>query len=190
MSDTPKMTPQENESRLYHIIQAAIDRKFDYCDGEARGCPACGWFESHKSDCLLARIRDAGPPLDRLRAERPAASHENELLFDPNEVREAAQPTAEEESELREVIKLVRRAYAANEQSALKDFHTLDFYDKLESYLDSVAQAVAAARLAEREACAKVAENGRFLYDDAPDAKFGRACATAIRRRAELEKGR
>jgi hypothetical protein len=36
---------------------------------------------------------------------------------------------------------------------------------------------------AEREACAQVAEGGRFLHDDAPDARFGRECAAAIRRR-------
>ena len=40
-----------------------------------------------------------------------------------------------------------------------------------------------AATLAEREACAQVAENGRFLHDDAPDARFGKAVAAAIRRR-------
>lgn len=33
-----------------------------------------------------------------------------------------------------------------------------------------------------REECAEVAENGRFLHDDAPDARFGKACAQAIRR--------
>lgn len=36
---------------------------------------------------------------------------------------------------------------------------------------------------AEREACAKVADNGRFLHDDSPEAKFGKACAAAIRAR-------
>ncbi len=38
-----------------------------------------------------------------------------------------------------------------------------------------------AATKAERERCAKVAEGGSFLHDDAPDAKFGKACAKAIR---------
>jgi hypothetical protein len=37
----------------------------------------------------------------------------------------------------------------------------------------------------EREACAKVAENGRFLHDDSPEAKFGKACAAAIRARGQ-----
>jgi hypothetical protein len=40
---------------------------------------------------------------------------------------------------------------------------------------------------AEREACAKVAENGRFLHDDSPEAKFGKACAAAIRARGQPE---
>jgi hypothetical protein len=37
----------------------------------------------------------------------------------------------------------------------------------------------------EREACAKVAENGRFLHDDSPEARFGKACAAAIRARGQ-----
>jgi len=39
----------------------------------------------------------------------------------------------------------------------------------------------------ERERCAKIAEGGRFLHDDAPDARFGKACAAAIRREPEEE---
>jgi hypothetical protein len=35
----------------------------------------------------------------------------------------------------------------------------------------------------EREACAKVCEDGRFLYADSPAAQFGKECAAAIRRR-------
>ena len=35
----------------------------------------------------------------------------------------------------------------------------------------------------EREACAKLAEGGSFVHADAPDARFGRAVAAAIRRR-------
>ena len=38
----------------------------------------------------------------------------------------------------------------------------------------------------EREACAKVAENGRFLHDDSPEARFGKACAAAIRARGQV----
>ena len=34
------------------------------------------------------------------------------------------------------------------------------------------------------EKCANVAENGCFLHDDAPDARFGKACGAAIRRLA------
>jgi hypothetical protein len=37
-------------------------------------------------------------------------------------------------------------------------------------------------RRAALEEAAKVAEGGRFLHDDAPDAQFGKACAAAIRR--------
>ena len=45
------------------------------------------------------------------------------------------------------------------------------------------AIAYAAGAAAEREACAKVAENGRFLHDDSPEARFGKSCAAAIRAR-------
>lgn len=38
----------------------------------------------------------------------------------------------------------------------------------------------------EREACAKVADDGRFLHDDSPEAKFGKACAAAIRARGQV----
>ena len=40
------------------------------------------------------------------------------------------------------------------------------------------------ARLAEREACAAVCENGSFLHDAAPTAIFGKECARAIRARS------
>lgn len=43
------------------------------------------------------------------------------------------------------------------------------------------------ARAAALEEAAKVAEGGAFLHDDAPDARFGRACAKAIRRLKEGE---
>jgi hypothetical protein len=48
--------------------------------------------------------------------------------------------------------------------------------------LTTFAALVAAA---EREACAKVAENGLFLHDDSPEARFGKACAAAIRARGQ-----
>ena len=44
--------------------------------------------------------------------------------------------------------------------------------------------AIAAAVLAEREACAVVCENGNFLHDAAPTAIFGKECARAIRARS------
>jgi hypothetical protein len=37
----------------------------------------------------------------------------------------------------------------------------------------------------EREACAKVCEDGNFLHAEASDARFGKACATAIRNRGQ-----
>jgi hypothetical protein len=46
-------------------------------------------------------------------------------------------------------------------------------------------EGVIAGAAAEREACAKVAENGNFLHDDSPEAKFGKACAAAIRARGQ-----
>jgi hypothetical protein len=49
---------------------------------------------------------------------------------------------------------------------------------KIEDCVSVVTQALADVR----EADAKVAEGGRFLHDNAPDAIFGRAIAAAIRR--------
>lgn len=45
-----------------------------------------------------------------------------------------------------------------------------------------VREAIGRAVAAERERCARVAEGGRFLHDDAPTARFGREVAAAIRR--------
>ena len=56
----------------------------------------------------------------------------------------------------------------------------LELCPKDEKALVRFAALVAAA---EREACAKVCEGGSFLHDDAPDARFGKACAAAIRAR-------
>jgi hypothetical protein len=39
---------------------------------------------------------------------------------------------------------------------------------------------------AEREACAKVCENGTFLHDFSPEAVYSRACARAIRARGQV----
>jgi hypothetical protein len=47
------------------------------------------------------------------------------------------------------------------------------------------SQAVKQAVEAEREACAKVAESGRFLHDASPEARFGKECASAIRARGQ-----
>jgi len=52
------------------------------------------------------------------------------------------------------------------------------FVGLLERFVNLVAAA-------EREACAKVTEDGRFLHDDSPEARFGKACARAIRARGQ-----
>jgi len=49
--------------------------------------------------------------------------------------------------------------------------------------MELLALAFEGGRVAEREACAKLCENGVFLHDQAPDALFGRAVAKAIRAR-------
>ncbi len=49
----------------------------------------------------------------------------------------------------------------------------------------ALALAYEAGRADENEACAKVVDDGRFLHDDSPEAKFGKACAAAIRARRE-----
>ena len=58
----------------------------------------------------------------------------------------------------------------------------IDIVCRFAAVLDDFAALVAAA---EREACAKVAESGNFLHDDSPEAKFGKACAAAIRARGK-----
>jgi hypothetical protein len=57
-----------------------------------------------------------------------------------------------------------------------------DDYGSKDLILERFAALVAAA---EREACAQVAENGNFLHDDSPEARFGKACAAAIRARGQ-----
>ena len=58
--------------------------------------------------------------------------------------------------------------------------------ENLESAIGRLIVKLQQARQEEREACAKVVENGRFLHDDAPDARFGKACAQAIRARGDI----
>ena len=50
--------------------------------------------------------------------------------------------------------------------------------------INNVDALVEQARIAEREACAVVCENGNFLHDAAPTAIFGKECARAIRARS------
>jgi hypothetical protein len=74
---------------------------------------------------------------------------------------------------------------------AFEDWHKVNYrgyvYEKstngsyLHVRLDLDYDIWQAATLAERERCAKIAEGGCFLHDDAPDARFGKACAKAIR---------
>jgi hypothetical protein len=58
-------------------------------------------------------------------------------------------------------------------------------YENEDMFTEAYAGGFAAGAAAEREACAKVAESGNFLHDDSPEARFGKACAAAIRRRGE-----
>lgn len=61
-----------------------------------------------------------------------------------------------------------------------------DLADAERILADIVREAVAA----ERERCAKVAENGSFLHSESLEAQFGRAVAAAIRRQVDLPRGR
>ena len=50
--------------------------------------------------------------------------------------------------------------------------------------IDGIDALIEEVRIAEREACAAVCENGNFLHDAAPTAIFGKECARAIRARS------
>ena len=56
-------------------------------------------------------------------------------------------------------------------------------WDETVKDLERFANLVAAT---EREACAKVCENGTFLHDFSLEAVYSRACARAIRARGQL----
>lgn len=58
-------------------------------------------------------------------------------------------------------------------------------YNQFDKYATFALHIEAIARAEEREACAKVCENGTFLHEFSPEAKFSRACARAIRARRE-----
>jgi hypothetical protein len=51
-----------------------------------------------------------------------------------------------------------------------------------------IREALQKHRKAVREECANVAENGVFLHDGAPEARFAKACAEAIRRMNAIER--
>lgn len=75
-----------------------------------------------------------------------------------------------------DIIKLAREAgFDPHDMSS--DF-TCNLMD-----IEHFAELVAAA---EREACAKVCENGTFLHDFSPEAKYSRACARGIRARGQV----
>jgi hypothetical protein len=69
----------------------------------------------------------------------------------------------------------------AREAGYMPDRIKFDVY----RYMPIVSLAYEAGRKDENEACAKVSENGCFLHDDSPEARFGKACAAAIRARRE-----
>lgn len=91
------------------------------------------------------------------------------------------------------------REYATEMRDTLEAEYATDMRDALEAgrkslldaehvlmdLLDRIGRRIAEAVALEREACARVAEGGRFLHDDAPDARFGKACADAIRARGK-----
>lgn len=47
----------------------------------------------------------------------------------------------------------------------------------------AVADAIQSAVIEERESCANVAANGRFLNNESLEARWGKSCAAAIRDR-------
>lgn len=71
-----------------------------------------------------------------------------------------------------------REAYneAAREYHEGKDREEMDRPMFTQRDMDAAVQG-------EREACARVAEGGSFLHSDSPEARFGKECAAAIRRR-------
>lgn len=75
-----------------------------------------------------------------------------------------------------DIIRMAREARLAEHT------HPYQLWSASDDGLERFATIIAAA---EREACAKVAEDGRFLHDDSPEAKFGKACAAAIRARGQ-----
>lgn len=50
-------------------------------------------------------------------------------------------------------------------------------------FKETIQQAYELGREDENEECAEVVEGGRFLHEDAPDARLARECAKAIRSR-------
>ena len=75
-----------------------------------------------------------------------------------------------------DIIRMAREA-GFPERRAFSDLS--DLYPRLERFANLVAAA-------EREACAKVCENGTFLHDFSPEAVYSRACARAIRARGQV----
>jgi len=70
------------------------------------------------------------------------------------------------------------------EQAGFTQFGGLIGWWSLDSGLERFAELI---RQDEREACAKLCEDGVFLHDQAPDALFGKEVAKAIRARNNHE---
>ena len=72
------------------------------------------------------------------------------------------------------------RGYVDSMQIALRSQIEITNTERTDK--ERLERELSSARLVALEEAAKIAEGGRFLHDDAPDARFGKACATAIRR--------
>lgn len=73
-----------------------------------------------------------------------------------------------------DIIRMAREAGLSN------DFGNLGY-----PYFPELERFAALVAAAEREACAKVCENGTFLHEFSPEAVYSRACAKAIRARGQ-----
>lgn len=69
----------------------------------------------------------------------------------------------------------------------LMEMYDKGFKDCEAAAMQAIEAGIRQAIFSEREACAKLCENGAFLHDQAPDALFGRAVARAIRARGNHE---
>ncbi len=118
------------------------------------------WFQTPAQEEAASLLRQQHAEIERLKRER---KHIYDLLARIH--RDGGQYTAENGVE--------KACEDAEEQVA--------------AWLDTISEVdslIKQARIAEREACAAVCENGSFLHDAAPTAIFGKECARAIRARS------